>query len=76
MSTSIRDWPILVRKCKGNTIAGGYCEFTDYDIQWASPDGSLKEDGFLLTINREFFGAIKAQGTEANPGQLLEGISA
>ena len=72
MSACIRDWPLLVRRCMENTTPGGYCEFTDFDIQWTSPDDSLKEDGLLLTINRQFFEAVEAIGTEANPGRYLE----
>ena len=72
MSACIRDWPTLVRRCKENTTPGGYCEFTDFDIQWTSPDNSLKEGDLLLTINRQFFEAVEAVGTEANPGRYLE----
>lgn len=72
MSACIRDWPALVKKCKEFTTPGGYCEFTDYDIQWTSPDNSLEPDGLLLTINRQFFEGLEAQGLEGNPGRHLE----
>ena len=72
MSACIRDWPRLVRACRENTVPGGWCEFTDYDIQWTSPDGSLKPDGLLLEVNRQFFEGLKGQGLEGNPGRYLE----
>ena len=73
MSACIRDWPALVRRCKEFTVPGGYCEFTDFDIQWTSPDDTLDPNGLLLKINTEFFKGLETQGLEGNPGRHLEG---
>lgn len=63
----------LIFTCR-HTKPGGYVEFIDLDVNWVSPDGSLKPEHASLKFNREFLKASRKAGTEPSPGPLLEGL--
>jgi SAM-dependent methyltransferase len=68
---AIRDWPRLVRQIYENTKPGCYAEFVDIDIQWRSPDDTLKGTASELA-NNEFLKGMYSIGLEPNPGRFLE----
>ena len=52
---------------------GGYVEFTDFDLEVQSPDGTFKHESALALQNREMMKSARSAGTEPNPGRYLEG---
>ncbi|KXX74362.1 Malonyl-[acyl-carrier protein] O-methyltransferase 1 [Madurella mycetomatis] len=73
MAASILDWPNLVTNIYENLEPGGWCEFQDFDLQYYSDDGSLKQDDALLVWISTLLDAARALGREPNPGSKLEG---
>ena len=71
---SIRDWPHLIKQCFDNTLPGGYCEFTEYDMTVHSPDETVPDDSVLRKTNTKFIQALRTQGIEPCPGPLLENL--
>ncbi|MCJ1256665.1 hypothetical protein MMC24_004489 [Lignoscripta atroalba] len=55
------------------TAPGGYAEFIDLDLEWRSPDNSIKEDSACKKANDEFLAATREAGIEPAPGPKLEG---
>ncbi|KAL9111192.1 MAG: hypothetical protein Q9187_007946, partial [Circinaria calcarea] len=72
LAPAIRDWPRLVKQCFEYNQPGGYTEFIDFDLDWASPDGSLAEDSACRKTNLTFLKALKEANMEPCPGPLLE----
>ncbi|KAH6628145.1 S-adenosyl-L-methionine-dependent methyltransferase [Chaetomium tenue] len=73
MTGSILDWPKLVGRVHENLNPGGWAEFEDFDLQYYSEDGSLKEGSNTLTWINTFLEATRKMGREACPGPKLEG---
>ncbi|KAK2050679.1 S-adenosyl-L-methionine-dependent methyltransferase, partial [Colletotrichum somersetense] len=46
MAGALRNWPKLMKRIFRNTNPGGWVEFQDYDLQWKSDDGTLKDEHF------------------------------
>lgn len=44
----------------------------DLDLEWTSPDGSLKSDHASLKFNKEFIKASRSANMEPCPGPRLE----
>lgn len=72
MAASIKDWPKLVQSVYENVAPGGWAEFQDYDFQYYSEDGSLKDDSDILTYVNTLLGAARKSDRDPCPGKRLE----
>jgi SAM-dependent methyltransferase len=68
---AIKDWKRLVKQIYDNTKPGGYAEFLDTDLEWRSPDGTLK-DTASKKANDHFLSAMNGIGLDPCPGPKLE----
>ena len=50
---------------------GKYAEFVDLDVEYLSPDGTLRENSDLRKLNVAFLNATRQAGIEPSPGPLL-----
>ncbi|KAK1640154.1 methyltransferase domain-containing protein [Colletotrichum phormii] len=73
MTSSIADWPKLMRSVYENVAPGGWVEFQDYDLEYRSDDGSLTEQHSTWKWLHKFFEACRIVGRDPNPGPQLEG---
>ncbi|KAL2198336.1 S-adenosyl-L-methionine-dependent methyltransferase [Corynascus similis CBS 632.67] len=73
MAAAILDWPALVQNVYNNLNPGGWAEFEDFDLQYYSEDGSLKEDSKILFWINTLLEAARKIGREPCPGPKLEG---
>ena len=73
LAAAIANWPKLVGQAFANTKPGGWAEFQDFDPQYYSDDGSLKEDHSLHKYVTMFMDAAKDFGRISQPGPLIEG---
>jgi len=73
LSNGIKNWPRLFKQCFNNLKPGGYAEFTDFDLTWVSPDGSMPLDWVGKKANNEVIKWTKGVGMEPCNGPLLEG---
>ncbi|KAL2133431.1 hypothetical protein VTI74DRAFT_2357 [Chaetomium olivicolor] len=73
MLASIKDWPTLVQKAHDHLNPGGWAEFQDFDVQYYSEDGSLKEDSSIMKWVNLLNGAANDVGRDPCPGPKLEG---
>jgi len=73
MAVSILDWTKLVKNCYDFLLPGGWVEFQDYDLQWYSEDGTLKEDSALGRWLSLFYEGAAKIGRDHQPGIKLEG---
>ena len=74
LAMAIADWPKLMRQSFEHTKPGGWVEFQDFDIQYYSEDGSLKETHSMLQWITTLLKASHDLGREPNPGPKLEGL--
>ncbi|KAM0540778.1 hypothetical protein ACHAPJ_013509 [Fusarium lateritium] len=73
MSTSILDWPKLVKNTYERLNPGGWVEFQDYNLLYYSEDGSLTEDHHLRKWVKLFIDTARAKlNREPCPGPKLE----
>ncbi|KAK1535526.1 methyltransferase domain-containing protein [Colletotrichum paranaense] len=73
MTSSIADWPKLMRSVYENVAPGGWVEFQDYDLEYRSDDGSLTPQHSTYKWLHKFFEACRIVGRDPNPGPQLEG---
>ncbi|KAI3544157.1 methyltransferase domain-containing protein [Colletotrichum abscissum] len=73
MTSSIADWPRLMRSVYENVAPGGWVEFQDYDLEYRSDDGSLTPQHSTYKWLHKFFEACRIVGRDPNPGPQLEG---
>lgn len=73
MASCISDWPRLVQQAHDNLAPGGWAEFQDYDFNFYSRDGSLKQDSGFLTWTRILLDGFRSRGKEPCPGPKLHG---
>lgn len=73
MCACIADWPKLIRTIRENLVPGGWAEFQDFDLEYYSDDGSLKETHDVMRWDRIFLDAANQTGREVSPGPRLEG---
>ncbi|GAB1312356.1 Secondary metabolism regulator LAE1 [Madurella fahalii] len=73
MAACIADWPGLFKNIYDNLSPGGWAEFQDFDLQYYSEDGSLKETHDVLIWDNLFLDAANKTGREVSPGPRLEG---
>ncbi len=72
MAASIKHWPGLVAQCFQNLQPGGWAEFSDFDIDYYSQDGSLNRDSALCRWIEYHYQAIEITGKINTPGPKLE----
>jgi len=72
MAGSIVDWPKYVKTVYSNLAPGGWAEFQDYNGQWMSDDGSLREDHSARRWIEGLITASKGLGRDPMPGPKLE----
>jgi hypothetical protein len=63
----------LPNRLHSNLTPGGWAEFQDFDLQYYSEDGSLKEGSHTLTWINTLLEAARKTGREPSPGPRLEG---
>jgi hypothetical protein len=56
---------------RSNLVPGGWAEFQDYDFNFYSRDGSLKQDSTFLKWTRSLLDGFRALGKEPCPGPKL-----
>ncbi|KAG8529897.1 uncharacterized protein KY384_005378 [Bacidia gigantensis] len=72
LAAAIKDWPALAKKAFENTKPGGFVEFQDFDLQYYSEDGSLKEDYKIYEWIVTLLEASRNFQREPSPGPNLE----
>ncbi|KAK0633849.1 S-adenosyl-L-methionine-dependent methyltransferase [Immersiella caudata] len=72
MCACIADWPKLVGSIHAGLRPGGWAEFQDFDLEYYSDDGSLREKHDVMAWDRLFLGAANETGREVSPGPRLE----
>jgi len=72
MTACIKDWPKLVENIKNSLVPGGYAEFWDFDLQYYSDDGSLKEDSYIIKWITTLMKAADIMGRDPRPGVGLK----
>ncbi|KAK0654946.1 S-adenosyl-L-methionine-dependent methyltransferase [Cercophora newfieldiana] len=73
MCACIADWPKLVGNIFAGLNPGGWAEFQDFDLEYYSDDGSLREEHDVMKWDRLFLEAVRKTGREVSPGPRLEG---
>ncbi|KAK4151117.1 S-adenosyl-L-methionine-dependent methyltransferase [Chaetomidium leptoderma] len=73
MTCCIKDWPGLVKSIHDNLKPGGWAEFQDFDLQYYSEDGSLKDDSHTLKWITALLEAANKLGREPCTGPRLDG---
>lgn len=72
LAAAIKDWPALVRQAYENTAPGGFVELQDFDLEYYSEDGSLKEDMAIRTWQKAGLEASRSFQRDPCPGPKLE----
>jgi len=72
MCACIADWPKLIQNIHANLSPGGWAEFQDFDLEYYSDDGSLKEEHDVMVWDRLFLSAAGKTGREVSPGPRFE----
>lgn len=70
ITIGVRDWEQLIDEVWRNLEPGGWVEFQEYHLPWASDDGSIAKCPKFELWNQEMFRAAKKAGTK--PDAILE----
>ncbi|OCL01421.1 S-adenosyl-L-methionine-dependent methyltransferase [Glonium stellatum] len=73
LCSAIKDWPGLVRSTFENIERGGWVEFQDFNLQYYSDDGTLKDESDTAKWVDILLDASRRNGREPSPGPLIEG---
>ena len=72
MPACISDFPKLVRQAYQYTAPGGWVEFSDWDLNVYSQDGTLTKEHPFKQMHSLFIQSCDVMGRIASPGQHLE----
>ncbi|KAL4914512.1 S-adenosyl-L-methionine-dependent methyltransferase [Aspergillus aurantiobrunneus] len=73
MAGSIKDWPLLVRRCFENLKPGGWLELQETANRLYSEDGSLKSDSYMSRMMDGLIEACGRIGRTMDPAPGMEG---
>ncbi|KAF4303670.1 Methyltransferase type 11 [Botryosphaeria dothidea] len=73
MAGSIADWPRLFRQAFAATKPGGWAEFSDYEMNYYSDDGSMPEDSNMKKLAELLVEGCDKIGRTVSPGPKLKG---
>ena len=72
LAAAIVDWPKLMRQAFEATAPGEWAEFQDFDLNYYSEDGSLKEEHSIQKWITTLLKAAEDFGRDPSPGSKLE----
>ncbi|BDD61381.1 hypothetical protein MPDQ_001215 [Monascus purpureus] len=72
MSSAVKSWPRLFQQTFEHLKPGGYFEFLDFDFNYRSDDGSVKETHDMYINAAEYIRAANILGQEPCPGPKLK----
>ncbi|KAL1645819.1 hypothetical protein SLS58_003703 [Diplodia intermedia] len=72
LAGSIADWPRLMRQAHAATAPGGWAEFSDYEMQYRSDDGSIPSDSNMARLADLLVDGCARIGRTVSPGPRLK----